>query len=173
MGSATPEAVRVVADTLKLRAGAVVAPRGPVEVVGGVQPLVDIINRADVATERALLEALDQRDPELAEEVRSRMLTFADIVKLDARDVQQVLHGIDPTVLALAMKGSSDAVIETIRKNLSERNREFLDEEVKTMGPARVSQVEDARAEIVKSIRELEAKGAIRVQRGDEDEYVN
>jgi flagellar motor switch protein FliG len=173
MGSATPEAVRVVADTLKLRAGAVVAPRGPVEVVGGVQPLVDIINRADVATERALLEALDQRDPELAEEVRSRMLTFADIVKLDARDVQQVLHGIDPTVLALAMKGSSDAVIETIRKNLSERNREFLDEEVKTMGPARVSQVEDARAEIVKAIRELEAKGAIRVQRGDEDEYVN
>jgi flagellar motor switch protein FliG len=151
----------------------VVAPRGPVEVVGGVQPLVDIINRADVATERALLEALDQRDPELAEEVRSRMLTFADIVKLDARDVQQVLHGIDPTVLALAMKGSSDAVIETIRKNLSERNREFLDEEVKTMGPARVSQVEDARAEIVKAIRELEAKGAIRVQRGDEDEYVN
>jgi flagellar motor switch protein FliG len=173
MGSATPEAVRVVADTLKLRAGAVVAPRGPVEVVGGVQPLVDIINRADVATERALLEALDQRDPELAEEVRSRMLTFADIVKLDARDVQQVLHGIDPSVLALAMKGSSDAVIETIRKNLSERNREFLDEEVKTMGPARVSQVEDARAEVVKSIRDLEAKGAIRVQRGDEDEYVN
>ncbi|GAB3044083.1 flagellar motor switch protein FliG [Parafrigoribacterium mesophilum] len=173
MGSATPEAVRVVAETLKLRAGAVVAPRGPVEVVGGVQPLVDIINRADVAVERALLEALDQRDPELAEEVRSRMLTFADIVKLDARDVQQVLHGIDPTVLALAMKGSSEAVIETIRKNLSERNREFLDEEVKTMGPARVSQVEDARAEIVKSIRELEAKGAIRVQRGDEDEYVS
>jgi flagellar motor switch protein FliG len=174
MGSATPEAVRVVADTMKQRAGAVVAPRGPIEVVGGVQPLVDIINRADVAVERALLEALEQRDPELAEEVRSRMLTFADIVKLEARDVQQVLHGIDPTVLALAMKGSSEAVIETIRKNLSERNREFLDEEVRTMGPVRVSQVEDARAEVVKSIRELEAKGSIRVQRnGDEDEYVN
>ena len=57
--------------------------RDTVEVVGGVQPLVDIINRADVATERALLEALDERDPELAEEVRSRMLTFADIVKLE------------------------------------------------------------------------------------------
>lgn len=173
MGTATPEAVRVVAETLKLRAGAVVAPHGPIEVVGGVQPLVDIINRADMATERALLEGLDLRDPELAEEVRSRMLTFADIVKLDARDVQQVLHGIDPTVLALAMKGSSESVVETIRKNLSERNREFLDEEVKTMGPARVSQVEDARAEIVKAIRELEAKGAIKIQRGEEDEYVN
>ena len=84
----------------------------------------------------------------------------------------QVLHGIDPSVLAIAMKGSSDAVIETIRKNLSERNRDFLDDEVKTMGPVRVSQVEESRAEIVKSIRELEAKGSIKVQRGDEDEYV-
>jgi flagellar motor switch protein FliG len=63
MGSATPDAVSVVAETLKLRAGAVVAPRGPIEIVGGVQPLVDIINRADVAVERALLEGLDQRDP--------------------------------------------------------------------------------------------------------------
>ena len=172
MGSATPEAVRVVADTLKVRAGAVVASRGPVEVVGGVQPLVNIINRANITIERALLEGLELRDPELAEEVRSRMLTFADIVKLDPRDVQQVLHGIDPSVLAIAMKGSSDAVIETIRKNLSERNRDFLDDEVKTMGPVRVSQVEESRAEIVKSIRELEAKGSIKVQRGDEDEYV-
>ena len=101
-----PEAVTIVAETLKVRAGAVVL-RQQVEVVGGVQPLVDIINRADAATERALLEALDERDPELAEEVRSRMLTFEDIAKLEPRDVQQVLRGIEIAVLAVAMKGAS------------------------------------------------------------------
>jgi flagellar motor switch protein FliG len=169
MGSATPEAVSVVAETLKLRAGAVVAPRGPIEIVGGVQPLVDIINRADVAVERALLEGLDQRDPELAEEVRSRLVTFADIVKLDPLDVQRVVHGIDPSVLALAMKGSSPMVIEAIRMNLSVRKREFLDDEIGKIGPVRTSQVEDARAVIVKSIRELVAEGSIRVQRNEED----
>jgi flagellar motor switch protein FliG len=172
MGTATPEAVRVVTETLKARVGAVTSSRDSVEVVGGIQPLVEIINRADVATERALLEALEERDPALAEEVRSRMLTFADIVKLENRDVQQVLRGIDAAVLAVAMKGSTDGVVDIIRTNLSERNREILDDEVKAMAPVRVSQVEEARATIVRAIRDLEAQGAITVQRADEDDYV-
>ena len=172
MGSAAPEAIRVLTDTLKSRMGST-ANREPVEVVGGVQPLVEIINRADAATERALLEALDESDPALAEEIRSRMLTFADIVKLDSRDVQQVLRGIDTSVLAIAMKGTSSAVIEVIRGNLSERNRSLLDDEVTSMGPVRVRQVEDSRLQIVRSIRDLEAAGAITFQRGVEDEYVS
>jgi flagellar motor switch protein FliG len=172
MGSATPEAVRVVADVLKGRAGAVVSSRDSVEIVGGVQPLVDIINRSSVATERALLEALDARDPELAEEVRSRMLTFSDIVKLEPRDVQQVLRGIDAAVLAVAMKGSSEVVIEVIRSNLSERNREILDDESAALGPVRLSQVEEARSQIVRAIRELASDGTITVQRAEEEDYV-
>ncbi|MFF1876462.1 flagellar motor switch protein FliG [Leifsonia sp. NPDC058230] len=172
MGSASPDAVRVVADTLKQRASAVVSSR-ETDVVGGVQPLVEIINRADASMEKALLEALERRNPELAEEVRSRMLTFADIVKLEARDVQQVLRGIDAALLAVAMKGASDPVTEIIRNNLSERNREILDDEIRVLGPVRLSQVEDARAEIVRAIRDLEAEGTITVQRTDEDTYVD
>ncbi|GAB3604632.1 flagellar motor switch protein FliG [Conyzicola nivalis] len=173
MGTAIPEAVRIVADTLKLRAGAVVSSGESMDVVGGIQPLVEIINRADISTEKALLERLDEIDPELAEEVRSRMLTFADIVKLERRDVQQVLRGIDTAVLAVAMKGTTEAVTEVIKTNLSERNRELLDDETKSLGPVRASQVEEARAEVVRAIRDLEAQGSITVQRGsDEDEYV-
>ena len=170
MGSATPEAVGIVADTLKQRAGAVVAPRESVEVVGGIQPLVDIINRSDVSTEKAVLDGLERRDPELAEEVRSRMLTFEDIVKLESRDIQQVLRGIDPTVLAVAMKGAAEPVVEIIRANVSERNRELLDDEIRALGPVRMSQVEEARAEVVRAIRELEAQGVITVHRAEEDE---
>jgi len=172
MGTATPEAVGIVATTLKVRAGAVVAPREQVEVVGGIQPLVEIINRSDSATERALLDGLDARDPALAEEVRSRMLTFEDIVKLESRDIQQVLRGIDAAVLATAMKGALAAVTDVIRGNVSERNRELLDDELQSMGPVRKSQVEEARAEVVRAIRELEAQGAITVHRADEDALV-
>ncbi|MFZ7087943.1 flagellar motor switch protein FliG [Curtobacterium sp. RRHDQ10] len=172
MGTATPEAVGIVATTLKVRAGAVVAPRATVEVVGGIAPLVDIINRSDVATERALLDELEERDPELAEDIRSRMLTFADIVKLEARDIQQVLRGIDSKILATAMKGADASVTETIRANVSERNRDVLDDEISTMGPVRMSQVEEARAEVVRSIRELEAQGVITMHRAEEDDFV-
>ena len=173
MGSATPEAVAIVAETLKLRAGAVVGPRDAIEVVGGVQPLVDIINRSDVATERAILEALDARDPALAEEVRSRMLTFADIVRLEARDVQQVLRGIDTALLAIAMKGATASVTEIIQANLSDRNRELLADEIASAGPVRVSQIDDARAEIVRTMRTLESEGTIVIGRGEGEEYVD
>lgn len=172
MGSATPEAVGIVAGVLRQRAGAVVSPRESIEVVGGIQPLVDIINRSDVATEKAVLDGLEARDPELAEDIRSRMLTFEDIVKLEARDIQQVLRGIDSKILATAMKGAAGPVVETIRANVSERNRELLDDELQAMGPVRVSQVEEARAEVVRSVRELEAQGIITVHRAEEDELV-
>ncbi|ANP72470.1 flagellar motor switch protein FliG [Cryobacterium arcticum] len=172
MGTATPEAVRVVTEILKKRIGAVAASKDSAGVVGGIQPLVEIINRADIGTERALLEALDERDPVLAEEVRSRMLTFADIIKLENRDVQLVLRGIDAQVLAVAMKGSSELVVDIIQRNLSERNRDILNDEVTGLGPVRVSQVEEARATVVRAIRELAAEGAITVQRADEDDFI-
>ncbi|GAB2518233.1 flagellar motor switch protein FliG [Paramicrobacterium agarici] len=172
MGTATQEAISIVAETLKSRTGGVFTQRDTVGVVGGVQPLVDIINRSDAATEKALLESLEARDAELAEDVRSRMLTFADLVRLGERDAQLVLRGTDTTVLATAMKGASAPVTEVIRTNLSERNRELLDDEAQTLGPVRISQVEEARAEIVRVIRTLEAQGDITVQRADEEEYV-
>lgn len=173
MGTAAPEAVRIVADNLKQRASAVVTSRETTDVVGGIQPLVEIINRSDVSTERAVLDGLDGLDPQLAEEVRSRMLTFADLVKFERKDVQQVLRGIDAAVLAVAMKGSSEAVTEVIRANISERNKEILEDEIQALGPVRMTQVEEARAEVVRAIRDLEAQGIITLQRGDEDDYVD
>lgn len=173
MGSATPEAVRVVAESLRARTGtALTVGQRQVEIMGGVQPLVDIINRADVATERTVLDGLTERDPELAEEVRSKMLTFADIVKLERKDIQLILRGVDAGLLARAMKGASQPVLDAINGNVSDRNRDILTSEIASLGPVRASEVEEARAEIVRSIRELEATGAITMRRGEEDDLV-
>ena len=172
MTTASPEAVAVVAEAFKARIGASLTPKQPVEIVGGVQPLVDIINRADVATEKSVLDGLAARDPELAEEIRSRMLTFADIVKFESRDVQVILRGVDTAVLARAMKGMPENVLDVIRRNISERNRELLNDDLANLGPVRMSQVEEARAEVVRHIRTLEADGEITIHRADEDDYV-
>lgn len=172
MGSAAPEAVGIVADTLKVRGAAAISHQTS-EIVGGIQPLLDIINRADAGTERSVLDGLEALDPDLATEIRSHMLTFDDLVKLEKRDVQQVLRGVDAAVLAVAMKGASAAVTETISSNVSGRNLEILQSETKALGPVRASQVEEARAAIVRSIRELEAEGAITIRRADEDDYVD
>ena len=171
MGSGAPEAIGIVADTLKLRGGAAVSQQAS-KVVGGIQPLLEIINRTDAGTERSVLDGLDLLDPDLAVEIRAQMVTFDDIVKLERRDVQLVLRGLDAAVLATAMKGASEPVMETITTNVSGRNLEILESEIAALGPLRASQIEEARAAVVRSIRELEAEGQITIQRGDEEDYV-
>lgn len=172
MGPASPDAVRTVADVLKSRIGAAVAPTEPLAAVGGIDPLVEIINRSSVTVERELLESLTVKDKDLAEEVRSRMLTFADLVRFDPRGVQRVLRGINPSILALALKGAAENVVRVVRENITERTREILDAEMRSLGPVRMSQVDEARAEVVRVIRELEQEGEITIQRVEEDTLV-
>lgn len=172
MNGASQEAVAIVADALRARSG-LLAHRDTPETLGGIQAVVDIINRSDAPVEKSILESLEARDSELAEDIRSRMFTFADMRLLDDRDMQRVLRSIENTTLAMALKGAEQSVADAIRRNVSERNRATLDEEMAALGMVRVSDVEEARSEIVRLIRSLEQSGEIRVQRGDEDVYVS
>lgn len=164
MGTPSPEVVEIVAETLRQRIRSAVAPADSTEVTGGVQPLVDIVKRSDVAAEYELLEELERRDPALAEEMRSRMLNFGDLVKFEDRDVQQVIRGLDASALATALHGADEAIVELVRANMSERNRELLDDEVSLLTKVRKAQVVEARAEVVRAMRELESSGAIAVK---------
>ena len=171
MERASPDVVAVVAENLMRKASSVLTPQ-ETSAVGGVQPLVEIINRADPGTEKQILEGLEARDKALAEEVRSRMFVFGDIVLLEDRAVQLVLRSVEGAVLSVALKGTSDEVRDKILANLSERARENIVEEMELLGPTRMSQVEEARAGIVQGIRHLEESGQIVIRRDGEDEYV-
>ncbi|WP_235560849.1 flagellar motor switch protein FliG [Microbacterium sp. Leaf320] len=171
MGTATQEAISIVADSLRSRTG-VFAMRDNHESIGGVQPLVEIINRSDTALEKSLLASLEGRDLALAEDIRSRMVTFADIARLEDRDAQRVLRGIDLRMLALALKGADEQITDKVKGNMTERNQENLAEETRVLGPVRMRQVDEARAEIVRIIRELEAAEEITISREDEDELI-
>lgn len=164
MGAPNPEIVEIVAETLRQRIRSAVAPADSTEVTGGVQPLVDIVKRSDVAAEYELLEELERRDPALAEEMRSRMLNFGDIVKFEDRDVQQIIRGLDASALATALHGADEAIAALVRANMSERNRELLDDEITLLTKVRKTAVVEARAEVVKQMRELESSGAIAVK---------
>ena len=83
-----------------------------------------------------------------------------------------MLRGVEANTLAMAMKGAPPAVLDAIRSNISERNRELLEFEIEALGPVRASLVEQARADIVRIVRELEAAAEITVRRGDEDDIV-
>lgn len=171
MDRTSPEIVRTVEAILERKLSSMLQP-AEVSRVGGVDPLVNIINRSDRPTERQIVEGLEGLDPTLADEVKSRMFMFEDIVGLEDRSVQQVLRQVDTAELALALKGVSDAVRSKITTNLSERAAENLIEEVELLGAVRLAQVEEAQQSIIRTIRQLEEQGVITVRRGNDDEFV-
>jgi flagellar motor switch protein FliG len=173
MESAAPDQVRIVGDVLRRRASSLLTPTQSASArVGGVQPLVDIINRADPATERAIMEGLEKENPALAEEIRSRLFVFDDILTLEDKGVQLVLRQVDNAVLAVALKGVSTAVRDKVLGNVSERARDNLLEEIDLLGPQRLSAVQEAQAAVVTIIRTLEQSGEIVLRRGGDDDFV-
>ena len=171
MEQAAPDVIRAVERELDRRMSTVL---GPVELsaVGGVPPLVAIINRADRSTERMILEGLESVSPELAEQVRAQMFIFEDVTTLDDAAIQLVLRNVESNDLALALKGTSAAVREKITKNLSTRAAENLAEEIELLGPRRLSEVEEAQVKVVTEIRTLEQAGKIVIARGSDDAFV-
>jgi flagellar motor switch protein FliG len=171
MDRTSPEVIRQVEMSLERRMSTMLVP-ADLSAVGGVQPLVEIINRADRGTEKLILEGLEERDSELADEVRSRMFVFEDLINLDDRAVQLVLRQVEVANLAIALKGVSLTVRDKVMTNMSERASITLAEEIELLGPVRVQTVEEAQTEVVRVIRSLEEEGQIILRRGQEDEFV-
>ena len=139
---------------------------------GGVENIVEILNLVDRASEKQIIEALEDEDPELAEEIKKRMFVFEDIVMLDDRAIQKVMREVDSQELAKALKSVDTEVQDKIFRNMSKRAAGMLKEDMEYMGPVRLKDVEEAQQKIVSIIRHLEDNGEIVVARSGEDELV-
>jgi flagellar motor switch protein FliG len=172
MERVAPEAVSQAASVLAAKLGGFGAESRPSK--GGVTSLVEILNRAETSTEKRVLTDLDARDHALAEQVRELMFTFEDVLKLEDRVLPEVLRKVTVGDVALAIKGSADdgEVLERVKRNLSERAAQELEEELQVMGRVKLSAVDAAQRSIVHAARKLEAEGAISLDRADDDELM-
>lgn len=143
------------------------------ETVGGVHALVEILNSVGRTTEKNIIEVLEERQPELADEVKANLFTFEDIIALNPSDVQKVLRHVDNDDLMLALKGVADDIRNFIFQNMSSRAVETIKEDMQFMGPARLSAVEESQTKIVAIIRSLDESGEIYIRRGDQDAIIS
>lgn len=143
------------------------------ETVGGVHALVEILNSVGRTTEKNIIEVLEERQPELADEVKANLFTFEDIISLNPSDVQKVLRHVDNDDLMLALKGVADDIRNFIFQNMSSRAVETIKEDMQFMGPARLSAVEESQTKIVAIIRSLDESGEIYIRRGDQDAIIS
>lgn len=168
MDRTSPEVVREIEKILEKKLSSLLVQE--YASVGGIQSVVDILNRADRATEKSIIESLEVDDPELAEEIKKRMFVFEDIVLLDDLSLQRVLREVDYNRdLPIALKVSTQEVKDKVFKNVSSRAAESIQENMAYLGPTRLREVEEAQQKIVNVIRRLDEEGEIILRRQGEE----
>ncbi len=132
--------------------------------------MADIFNNFDRQTEARLLAALEEENRESAEKIKQLMFTFEDLSKLDSSGVQSLLQNIEKDVLALALKGANETIRTLFLDNMSQRAGAMLKEDMESMGPVRLRDVDEAQGSMVNMAKDLAARGEILIAKGNSDD---
>lgn len=167
----SPELIAQLDDVLKTE----LSTLGSIDTqqLGGIEPIADMLNLMDKSSEKNIMARVEEKDPELAEEIRKLMFVFEDIIFVDDKGTQELLKIVDNQKLVIALKTAPDEVKSKLFKNMSNRAAQLLKEDLESMGPTKMSDVEKAQQEIVQQLKDLEAKGKAIISRGgDGDAFV-
>jgi flagellar motor switch protein FliG len=135
--------------------------------------IAEIFNSLDRNTETRFIAALEERNRDSAEKIKSLMFTFEDLQKLDSGAIQALMRAAEKEKMPIALKGASDPLKDLFFSNMSERASKLLKEEIAGMGPVRLKDVEEAQSYLVSVAKDLAARGEIIISDGSaEDELV-
>ncbi len=129
--------------------------------VGGIEAVAEIMNSMDNVTEGNIFASLEEIDADMAEKIRQKMFVFEDVINIDNRGVQAVLKEITNEDLTMALKTASEPLKQKILTNMSTRAAEMLMDDMESMGPVKLSDVENAQQNIVRVVRKLESAGKL------------
>ncbi|KAA3648404.1 MAG: flagellar motor switch protein FliG [Chloroflexi bacterium] len=165
MERVSPQVVQDVEQSLKHKLSSVIS-QADFKSTGGVEFLVKMLNQVDRGVQKSIMDALDEDNPSLVEEIRENMFTFDDLTQFDDRTMQRILRDVNKSDLALALKGASENLRELVYRNMSERARENLQEEVELLGPQLAKNVYAAQRVIVETVQKLEEDEEIMISGG-------
>ena len=166
----SPELIAQLDDVLKTE----LSTLGSIDTnqLGGVEPIADMLNLMDKNSEKNIMSRVDEKDPELAEEIRKLMFVFEDLVHIDDKGIQTLLKEVDNQKLVIALKTAPEDVKAKLFGNMSNRAATLLEEDLEVLGPTKLSDVEKAQSEIVQKAKELESQGKLFISRGGEGDQM-
>jgi flagellar motor switch protein FliG len=122
----------------------------------------------DKVTEKNIMSRVEEKDPELAEEIRKLMFTFEDLIYVDDKGIQNLLRECDNAKIVMAMKTAPEEIKQKFFKNMSQRAATLLREDFEALGPTKLSDVEKAQSDMVNKVKELESRGKAIIARGSD-----
>ena len=134
--------------------------------IGGLKSAADIMNFLDSSTETQLMNAIQSQDKEIGTQIEDLMFVFENLGDVDDRSIQTLLREVPSDVLQKALKGADDTLKEKFFKNMSSRAADSMKEDLASMGPTKIADVESAQKEILNIAHKLSDSGQIVLSRG-------
>src|ERR1051325_1344760 len=142
------------------------------EAYGGVHAVAEMFNRLDSNTSKEILENIEQVNPNLVETIRHLMFVFEDLLLLDVNSIKEVLAKVDRKILTIALKGTSEQMKNHMLQAMSQRGSEMLREDMDSLGPIKIKEVEQAQQQIISVVRQLETEGVLSLKGTAGEQYV-
>ncbi len=155
----SPEVISQIEEALQREVGVIVGKDR--KQVGGIEKVVEILGKMEKGADQMILTSIEAVDPDMAEEIRRRMFTFEDMATIDNRGMQAILREVSTDMLTLALKTASDTIKQKVFANISQRAADMIMEDLESMGPRKLSEVEAMQTEVVKIAMKLEEEGTI------------
>jgi len=142
------------------------------ESYGGVRAVAEMLNRLDSTSSREILDHIDRQDTNLAETIRHLMFVFEDLLLIDPMGLKEVLGKADRKFLTIALKGTSEQLRNHILSCMSQRGADMLREDMESLGPVKIKEVEAAQQSIIAVVRQLESEGVLSLKGAVGEQYV-
>jgi len=139
---------------------------------GGVRAVAEMFNRLDSVTSKEILEVIEERNAPLVETIRHLMFVFEDLLLVDQNGIKEILARTDRKVLTMALKGTSEQLRNHFLEGMSQRGAEMLKEDMESLGPIKVRDVESAQQQIITLVRQLETEGVVNLKGSVGEQYV-
>ncbi|MFM8822720.1 MAG: flagellar motor switch protein FliG [Betaproteobacteria bacterium] len=134
---------------------------------GGIKAAAQIMNSTKTALEASIMKGLEKIDADLMLRIQDNMFTFENLSAVDNKGIQVLMRAVDNNQLMIAMKGASEEVKARFFDNMSERARGMFKDEMDAKGLMRLSDVEEAQKQIMRSARKLSDSGELVLGGGD------
>jgi flagellar motor switch protein FliG len=170
MGNISPDVIEEIEEVIRDQISSTYSQSENIR--KGSSAVANILNEADIATERTVLGNIEELDAKLAEEIKNQMFLFEDIIELDNRDVQNIIGVVDRSDLVMGLKGVDEELVQKILDNMSSRAKDMFMEDMEATGQVHKKQVDEAQQRIVSEIKKLEEEGQISTRKASEDEMV-
>lgn len=170
MEGASPEAIKLIESQLKKRFDNILTT--DVATVGGIDYIADVMNHMDRGNEKYIFDEMGKDDPVLTETIRKKMFVFEDILMMDNHSIQRFIRECDMKDIVYALKNAGPEITKLFYANMSTRMAETIQSDLEITVNVRLKDVEEAQQRIVNTIRELEERGELIINKGGKDDII-